>query len=238
MSGAGGLKRSGSTVGPTAQGGGVKRTKTECKSVLTTLTLARKAAPNPPQAPPRVTVLARKTVHASQFPIPVSAGRACDSKTILERAHEEEASSATNESQRRQKRGQARQAKHGALRNTLLEPGILEEASVSKAGLTGYRKIVAAFLVFSCLANLLVGATTLDAALVRFGGYLYLQGKGVATGLKGLAAVAYHMPCYQGKGELNLPRFQRSIKGMEENGAGPEPSAFGLAGRLLQFSDC
>ena len=98
-------------------------------------------------------------------------------------------------------------------RDTTRQLSITEVASVGKRSRQQYISLLNQFLTSSRPGTLAVTAPLQDAALVRFYDELYLAGKVASSGEKLLAAISMHVPDYQNKGRLALPRAHRALRG-------------------------
>ncbi|CAK0801212.1 unnamed protein product, partial [Prorocentrum cordatum] len=98
-------------------------------------------------------------------------------------------------------------------RGTTRQLSITEAAAVGRRSRLQYTRLLELFLRRSRLTSLAAPAADTDAAVVRFFDELCLEGKVASTGEKLLAAIFMHVPDYQSKGKLALPRAYRALRG-------------------------
>ncbi|CAK0879805.1 unnamed protein product, partial [Prorocentrum cordatum] len=98
-------------------------------------------------------------------------------------------------------------------RDTTRQLSITEAAAVGRRSRLQYTRLLELFLSRSRLTSLAAPAADTDAAVVRFFDELYLEGKVASMGEKLLAAIFMHVPDYQSKGKLALPRAYRALRG-------------------------
>ncbi|CAK0876757.1 unnamed protein product [Prorocentrum cordatum] len=100
-------------------------------------------------------------------------------------------------------------------RGTTRQLSITEAAAVGRRSRLQCTRDVKVAVSFwrSRLTSLAAPAADTDAAVVRFFDELYLEGKVASTGEKLLAAIFMHVPDYQSKGKLALPRAYRALRG-------------------------
>jgi len=82
----------------------------------------------------------------------------------------------------------ARKRAYPVKRNTTLELGITEEASVARKTATSYDKMLALFMVTMGIVTLVMAPEALDALVVGFFDTLYLEGKAPSSGEKLVSA--------------------------------------------------
>ncbi|CAK0867387.1 unnamed protein product [Prorocentrum cordatum] len=98
-------------------------------------------------------------------------------------------------------------------RDTTRQLSITEAAAVGRRSRLQCTRLLELFLRRSRLTSLAAPAADAGAAVVRFFDELYLEGKVASTGEKLLAAIFMHVPDYQSKGKLALPRAYRALRG-------------------------
>ncbi|CAK0790966.1 unnamed protein product [Prorocentrum cordatum] len=98
-------------------------------------------------------------------------------------------------------------------RDTTRQLSITEAAAVGRRSRLQYTRLLELLLSRSRLTSLAAPAADTDAAVVRFFDELHLEGKVASTGEKLLAAIFMHVPDYQSKGKLALPRAYRALRG-------------------------
>ena len=113
---------------------------------------------------------------------------------------------------------QARQRRHGPLRDPARELGLTEEAAVSKPSLLQYSSCIRKFMLEEGLSDLGVPPEELDQKLVAHCDRLYLAGKDVSSGQKLRAAIDFFLSDYAHAGRLPLPRVSKALKGWRRLG--------------------
>ena len=180
---------------------------------------AARAAPGPPRppCPPRgkrqLGLQPARSSGTPAAPLLVTTNRSTRLEVAAFGAHAagEPGAGALDVNERR--RAYARLASHGPVRDTAIELGITEQAAVQQRTFTSYNRLLSAFMIFCGLTSLVMPAHMLDARIVQFFDYLYLEGRAASSGEKLIAAVMMFLPDYHARGRLPLPRAGRALRG-------------------------